>query len=403
MLKKIKNSLKFIKLYDFLSVFIFLFMFPLSIIYKLYNKIKKHEIWLICEDGQNARDNGYHLFKYIRDNYPEEKCYYVVNKKSNAYDKVKQYGNIIQFRGFKHWLYYLSAKWNIGIQKNGNPDQVLFYILHVYLNLYNNRVFLQHGITKDLSEWIFYKNTKFRYFICGASKEYEYIRDNFGYPEDNVKYIGFARFDNLYSNNIKEKQVLVIPTWRTWFKETNKLGDKFNIKETKYYKEWMKLLNSEQFIDFIEKNNINVLFYPHINMMRFIDDFQFKSNRITKLSLNDDLQSVMKESALMITDYSSVYMDFAYMEKPVIYYQFDIEEYRAGQLQEGYFNYERDGFGPVCKKFDNVVDNLKDIYSNNKFILKEEFYNKMHSFFELKDKNNCERHYQLLKNGKVNL
>lgn len=397
MLKKIISSFKFIEFYDIVSIFIFIIMIPISLIYRLINKIKGKEIWLICEDGKSARDNGYHLFKYIREKHPEEACYYVIDKKSSAYNRVKQYDNIIQFRSFKHWLYYMSAKWNIGIQKNGNPDQILFYILHVYLNLYKNRVFLQHGITKDLSEWIFYKNTKFRYFICGAKKEYEYIKENFGYPELNVKYIGFARFDNLYDNNINPKQILVIPTWRNWLKETNSLGQKYNITETQFYISWMKLLNSDEFIDFIEKNDLKVLFYPHINMMRFIDEFKFKSKNIIKLSLDTDLQTVMKESAFMITDYSSVYMDFAYMEKPIIYYQFDIEEYRKGHLKEGYFKYERDGFGPVCKKYDEVVDYLNKVYQDNNFVIEEEYLNKMREFFELKDQKNCERHYKLLK------
>ena len=208
-MKKIKDSLKYIKLRDLVSPFIFLLMLIPSIIFRLINKLKKRQLWLVCEEGDVAKDNGYHFFKYVRTNHPNDYCFYVIDKKSKDYNKVKDLDNIIQFRSLKHWVYYLAADYNISTQKMGNPNQVLFYILHVTLGLMKNRVFLQHGITKDDSPWLYYKNTKFKYFICGAKKEYEYIKEKFGYPEGNVIYTGFPRFDNLYNNNLKEKQILV--------------------------------------------------------------------------------------------------------------------------------------------------------------------------------------------------
>ena len=56
---------------------------------------------------------------------------------------------------------------------------------------------------------------------------------------------------------------------------------------------------------------------------------------------------MLKESSMLITDYSSVFFDVAYMHKPIIYYQFDRDAFRQGHYQEGYFSYD-DGFGPVA-------------------------------------------------------
>lgn len=51
----------------------------------------------------------------------------------------------------------------------------------------------------------------------------------------------------------------------------------------------------------------------------------------------------------MVTDYSSVAFDFAYMKKSLVYAQFDREAFFEGQTyDEGYFNYETDGFGPYA-------------------------------------------------------
>lgn len=394
MIKKIKENLKFIKLYDIISIFIFILLLLPSQIYKIYLKSRNKKLWLITENGQTARDNGYHFFKYMREKHKEIDCYYVINKKSNDYKKVEKYGNIVQNKSIKHWIYYLSADYNISNQKNGNPGQALFYIIHINLNLFNNRVFLQHGITKDMSEWLLYKNTKFKYFICGAKKEYNFIKEKFGYPDGNVIYTGFPRFDALHDIKINKKQILIMPTWRNWLgRETNALGEKVIFEETDYYKNWNNVLNNEKFIKFIEDNNLKILFYPHMNMQKYLNKFKVKSENIEIVSMDTDIQTVLKESAIMITDYSSVYMDFAYMNKPVLYFQFDYEEYRKRQLQEGYFNYEKDGFGPVLYDIDALVNSFINIYNNG---LESHYLERMKLFFEIRDQKNCERIYKHL-------
>ena len=49
----------------------------------------------------------------------------------------------------------------------------------------------------------------------------------------------------------------------------------------------------------------------------------------------------------MLTDYSSVAFDFAYLRKPIVYAHFDKEAFFSGEhsYTAGYFDYERDGFG----------------------------------------------------------
>lgn len=394
MLKKFKDSLKYIKLKDILAAFIFILMIIPSLCFRLINKLKKRKLLLVTEDGHTARDNGYHFYKYIKTNHPEDYCFYVIDKKSEGYDKVKEYGNIIQYGSLKHWLYYLSANYNISNHKNGNPNAPLFYVIHVILGLYNNRVFLQHGITINDGIWLYYKNTKFKYFICGAKKEYEFISEKFGYPEGNVIYTGFPRFDNLYNNNVNKKQILIMPTWRNWLsRETNALGEKYEFKKTDYYKNWNSFLNNSKFIKFIEKNNLQVLFYPHINMQKFLKDFNVKSKNIKITSTKTDIQKVLKESSIMITDYSSVFMDFAYMCKPILFYQFDYNEFRQKQYGEGYYNY-KDGLCISVEKCDDLVDELIKLYEKG---LNNKYLKKMNDFFELKDQKNCERIYQYLK------
>lgn len=399
-MKKVMTNLKYIRLMDLIKILIFFVAFPCSIVVKLYNKLFNKRIWLIIESETTARDNGLYLFLYMMNNNLDNGLYYVIDKKCDDYSKLKKYNNVIQFGSLKHWIYYLAADRQISSQKNSNPLPFFFYVLHVYLNLFNHRVFLQHGITKDDSEWLYYKNTKFKMFICGAKEEYEFIKEKFGYPEDNLKYTGFARFDNLNNTKYDNKKILIMPTWRNWLgRETNGLNKVEIFKNSTYYKSWMKVINDKKLSDYLVNNDIIAYFYPHAGMLKYADSFKSLKNIEIVKNTNLDIQKVLIESALMITDYSSVYMDFAYMKKPIIYYQFDIDEYRKKQYSEGYFNYEDDGFGPVVKSCSRLVDEIIKSIDNN-YILEPKYLKRMTDFFELKDDQNCKRIYDVIKGMK---
>lgn len=398
-MKKILNNIKYIKWRDIIAPIILILVLPLAIIYKIILKISKKEIWLICESPDTARDNGYWLFKYIRENYPDSATYYAIKKNSRDLKRVEKLGNIIYYGSLKHWIYYLVAQKNISSQKAGNPNAPLFYVLQVYGILKNDRYFLQHGITKDDMDWLYYKNTKFKLFVCGAKPEYQYVKQKFGYPEESVQYLGLARFDSLHNFTTDKKQILVMPTWRNWLgRETNMLdGKKIDFTDTKYCKSWSSFFNNEKLVKYIENNDIKIYFYPHFNMQKYINKFTKNSKNIIFIDRNSyEIQKLLKESALLITDYSSVFMDFAYMKKPIIYYQFDKEEYRQKQYKEGYFSYERDGFGTVLEKEEEVIDKMIE-YIENKFKVEEEYKNRMNNFFELYDTKNCERIYEAIK------
>ena len=136
-------------------------------------------------------------------------------------------------------------------------------------------------------------------------------------------------------------------------------------------------------------------------MHKYINCFNInnKSNiRIANVK-TEDIQKLLKESALLITDYSSVYMDFAYMKKPIIYFQFDQEEYRSKQYEEGYFNYNRNGFGDVITDEKSTIIKIEE-YIENDYKIEKKYMNRMNNFFELNDSNNSERIFKILEENK---
>jgi CDP-glycerol glycerophosphotransferase (TagB/SpsB family) len=123
------------------------------------------------------------------------------------------------------------------------------------------------------------------------------------------------------------------------------------------------------------------------------DDFNF-NNVFQKNYKIPDYQTLFKESSLMVTDYSSVAMDFAYLYKPIIYTQFDKNEFfKQHAYVKGYFDYERDGFGPVVYDYKSTIDEIiKNLESN--CILETEYKTRIDHFYQYHDKNNCKRVYE---------
>lgn len=368
------------------KIFKMLFCIIKYIYYYFYCKIKKinnNDLWLISERGTDARDNSYHLYKYIKNNHPEINIKYVIN--INSVDAKKIHNeDIINYGSKEHYIYFLTAGKLISTHIMGySPDMSIFWRLDKYhlLKIKGKKIMLQHGITQNYIEFMSKKIANLDLFICGAYPEYNYILNNYGYDENIVKYTGFARYDNLI--NEEKNQILVMPTFRKW------LNYESNFTQTEYFIKWNSLLNNNKLIKYLEDNNLTLIFYPHYEIQKNLHHFSSKSDKVIIADFNHfDVQQLLKESKMLITDYSSVFFDFGYMKKPVFYYQFDNKKFRQHHYQEGYFNYKTMGFGSINKKEDELVNKIINYNSN------ENNFKRNLEFFQLYDKNNCNRIYK---------
>ena len=165
---------------------------------------------------------------------------------------------------------------------------------------------------------------------------------------------------------------------------------------TDYFKYWDGVLENQEFIDLIERENLQVIFYPHREMHRFLRYFHVDHPNITIASWPEyDVQQLLKESAYLITDFSSVAMDFAYMKKPLLYYQFDNEKFRSSHHGVGYFDFKTEGFGPVCVTPEQVVKELKQSYERG-FQNEARYLERHEAYFDLWDTDNCRRNYEAI-------
>ncbi len=379
----VKDKIKRLKINVLLDILKLCFFGTISLIVMPF--FSKKNIWLIEENPKEANDNGYVLLKYIRENRKDINIYYVIDKKSKNINKVRESSNIIFDKSAKHWIYYFNAKVIAVTQKYANPSPAIFYVLHNFRLIKGKRVFLQHGITKDNIKCYYNNVCKFDLFICGAQRECEYIRKNFGYLPQKVVYTGLARFDEYIKkvHRNEEKFILIAPTWRNWIINKN--------EDYEYFFKWNELINDEKFIDYLEEKNINVKFILHQEMNKFSDKIKSDSKKIQIYENNIiDYSQMLLSCEMLITDFSSLFFDVAYMKKPIIYFQFDRKEFRKKHLQEGYFSFENDGFGEIFEKKNDVIYKTAE-YINNNFIMENRYSKRVDEFFTRRDGNNCKR------------
>ncbi len=350
-------------------------------------------LWLVSERGNDARDNGYWFFRYLKTQHKEQNACYVIAPSSPDHSRVKDLGQTVKRGSLRHYLMYMAADYLVGSHvQPASPELMVFYHLRqLGFRPRGKQAFLQHGIIKDEMQWLRYPRLKIDFFASGAKMEYDYLEKEFGFPKGVVRYTGLCRFDNLIRGKAKTNQILVMPTWRG---SQYPKGEAFT--QTAFYRQFQSLLNSQELLDLLKEYDLKLIFYPHIEMQGELGRFTSPDPRIVLADYRSyDVQTLLMNCRALITDYSSVFFDVGYMEKPVLYYQFDQEEFRRFHYQEGYFSYERHGFGPVVKTQEALLEALSALAKNG-FEMEEEYHKRLEAFFPLRDENNCERTYQAL-------
>ncbi len=395
-LKKNIKKLGIMKSRDYLDLFKILLSFPFGMMLKFFRR----DIWLISERPNDARDNGYWLFRYIRKQHPEKKhVYYPINKKCRDYEnKIKPLGNAVQIGSFRHHIYFWAAEKNISAHVgNGFPAPFMcrqFLLMGCYR--FQN-IFLQHGIIKDVLPFLNADINRIDLFICSTQRERQAVIQDMGYRPEQVRVTGLCRYDGLYDFTVNPKQILIMPTWRSYLEApyghpASESEEK--VRSSSYLKHYTQLFCNERLIRFAKENELTLLYFPHHQMQPYLAEFQMRCPNITVASAAEyDVQTALKESAFLITDYSSIFFDFAYMRKPLLYFQFDYEEFRKNHYPEGYFSYRKDGFGPVLDSVEQVVDCFIERYQHG-FRMEELFCSRAEHFFEFHDTEYCRRNYE---------
>ncbi len=358
-------------------------------------------IWILSDRGVAAGDNGEALFKYVASQKDSGvACYFAINKKSPDYRRMKAIGPVIHNNGLRYKLLFLRASKVI----SSHADD---YVINPFgmrqpqlLDLYNfDYVFLQHGVTKnDISGWLNRFSKNIRIFVTVSKQEYNSILDYpFYYSKQEVLLSGFPRYD--YLDNKPKNKIILAPTWRKYLtseivKKDGTRAHQDGFKESDYFNFYNDLINDERITTALAKAGMTGEFYLHPSHSEHANDFsgneQFKIKEFPY-----DYKTAFREGNLLITDYSSVYFDFAYLKKPVVYAQFDRDYFfeNHGVYEDGYFNEEKHGFGLVAYDYESTVTAIVESVKSG-CQMSPKYQKRVDQFFAYNDKENSRRVYE---------
>lgn len=351
---------------------------------------------LIMDRPNKAGDNAQALYEHIMKHGSRQlrrRTFFVLDKHSEGYASLCNKSHVVQPRSLRHKLLFLNARM---IYSSHNARQ--FYIPFAHNGKYYadefdyTFVWLQHGITKDdISKQANRLHTEDDFIVTASRREQEeFLREAYFYTRDQVILTGFSRYDKLRSNS--KRVITVAPTWRSHLsgpiERSGYHAPVPGFECSEYYQRFSALLTDSRFLSLLHSFGYTCQFVCHPGFACYEPFFKkFESDCVTLLPQNRvDYSTIFAESAIFVTDFSSTAFDFAYLRKPVIYYQFD----KAEQYSPGYFCYERDGFGPVLKTLDELIVYISKLLAQNSRV-DDLYMDRIENFFAFNDTNNCQR------------
>ncbi len=371
----------------------------LRVIYRLTRPFyKNRRIILTFDKLYKAGDNGEYFWKYANSVDDNVETYYVVSDTSLDYKRLREYDkkhlvvhNSLRCKLLALNMEAIAATHTLVMQFCGFSKD-----LHAYfLDLWNPKVIcIQHGLTvQQLAQYQrrTYDNTTL-YCLASKYEKQNLMHPIYGYEESMLKLNGLARYDGLRNND--KKFILITPTWRrnivaqgSAFKK-KPYNEQF--KFTEYFRLYNELIHDKKLIETAKAHGYEITYLLHPAMSPQLEDFD-NTGYVKVIAASGDMnyEEILTQASLMVTDYSGVQFDFAYMRKPIVYYHPDS---LPPHYESGGIDYPTQGFGPICTEHKELVDTVCEFIENSCEAL-QEYKRRADDFFEFDDFNNCQRIY----------
>ena len=332
--------------------------------------------------GKQFSDNPRAIYEYMKEHYPEYKLYWSVDPR--FIDNFKDKGvNIVPRLSIKWLLIMASAKY--WVSNSRMPLWIPKPKHTVYLQTWHGTplkklaadmddVFMPGTNIENYKRNFLKESANWDYLISPNPYSTKIFRRAFAFKKEMIE-SGYPRNDFLYNaNNEKDilalkkkyqiptdkKVILYAPTWRDdQYFEKGKY--KFDLKlDLKQMQEQL----GDQYI---------VLLRLHYLIANHIDVSEYKGFAFD-FSHHEDIRELYMVSDLLITDYSSVFFDYANLKRPMIFFVYDIEDYRD-RLRGFYFDFEEKAPGPLVKTTEEVIEEINKLEKNKRLPRNfDEFY-----------------------------
>lgn len=367
--------------------------------------------WLLLDHADRADDNAEHLYRYLLHNEPEIQAFFLLDKASSDWPR-------LEAEGFR-LLDYGSVEAMAAARKAAivaSSDAVEECIYPAPRRIFGapdyQFVFLQHGITKDdISRWL--NGKKIDLVVSATEGEYRaftWEESPYEYKYFNSALTGFPRYDNLHRLAQLKKPVdegpytlFLMPTWRQNLRDAmNEAGTEAEriavMMESEFYQNWWGFLQDEHLQKLVQDGKLRVRFMAHPSFGEILSQLEKPEGIEFLLPGDAPFQELIVEADFFLTDYSSLAYDCAYVGTPVAYFQFDRETMFAGghTYRQGYFDYFRDGLGPVLEERESVLGWVEDTLASG-CVNEAQYEFRRRQTYRYLDGNNCARTTEVMK------
>lgn len=335
--------------------------------------------------GKQYSCNPRAIYEYLKENHPEYKMYWSVDPKYSSSFTGKDVE--ILYRFSIKWL-LVMARAKYWVFNSRMPGWIPKPSHTTYLQTWHgtplkklaadmDEVHMPGTTTENYKANFLRESSRWDYLISPNEYSTKIFKRAFNFKKEMIE-SGYPRNDYLYNCNdertIKDikiklgipqdkKVLLYAPTWRD--------NDFYQVGK---YKFDLKLD-----LDMIREklgNEYVILLRMHYLIAENMDITSYEGFAYN-VSQHEDIRDLYLISDILITDYSSVFFDFANLRRPMIFFVYDIEQYRD-QLRGFYFDFEHTAPGPLIKTTIECIDEIMKL-ENNGYALPEnyeEFYKK---------------------------
>lgn len=372
---------------------------------------KKH--WVFGSDvGKMYREGSKYLLEYMLKNHPDYQCTFIT-RNWDVVRELKEKGIPVAHNYSIKGIYTVAvADCVFTTQVLGDiyyaykkKDRTFYYLVHgqpfkvamkMLPDTYRLKLInLSNGNNSCLNLQILkLKDILFKFFVVGYEmKDVAFVSATSSFTamfqrkefETSVKILGMPRNDALFDTKRMETE-----NWNYSYSDkfvitympTHRMYGRGELSQTPF-------LHREDVQQWMRDNNVILLVKQHPNMMRKMTSVE-ETDVIKNISKSGfDPQVVIYHSNLLITDYSSVWIDYLLMRRPLIFYFYDnFEEEDAGC----YYDLRVEFPHNYCESEEELFSMIKQAYLNGESLIPSE--SKVEKYHKYVDGNSCKRYFE---------
>ena len=325
--------------------------------------------------GKQYSCNPRAIYEYLQSHHPEYKMYWSVDKR---YTKAFEEAGVPYIHRFSiPWLFKMTRA-RFWVTNSRLPLWIPKPKHTIYLQTWHGtplkklaadmkEVHMPGTDTESYKKNFLAESSKWDYLISPNAYSTEIFARAFDVHPTKIIETGYPRNDILYNGNnrdtidslkkqmnvpLDKKVILYAPTWR---------DDEFYSKGK--YKFDLQL-NLDKMREKLGQEYV-ILLRLHYLISENLDLSEYEGFAYN-FSGYSDISHLYLVSDVILTDYSSVFFDYANLKRPMLFYVYDLDNYRD-KLRGFYFDFEKTAPGPLVKTTDEVITNILSLdYSGTK-------------------------------------